>query len=881
MELKKAGLFEGWSNLDIARALGKWETVRLPAGAVLFRQGDLGESMYVVQDGEVELFSGGGEGAGEGNGQLLAALKAGDSFGEMALLTGEPRSATAVAAADTALYELNREAFQSLIAENPAASSYFIRLLSGRLVRTNRSLQENKASKSRLAADRLEKLPEPLADCVLHASLLPAADAGWLESAQGIGSLERALREFPLMADFFEEKTVSRDRVAVKAEWRGTLAERFTAKFGYERKQEWLRRASDHYRDAGKADLAVLLHAETGRWDAALDAVERAILLGTMDKRMEDAVFPELDRCPDELLLERSPVFDRYVRHGIAQARKNGLRKLETALDAGRERFARERLVSLYEWAADWCHALRMEKKALDYLQIAEALSGADAVSPFETEFRDERSYRLAKRQAAERRNRRRAERVGRWRGRERYAGAAAIVLSLLFLAYFHFAAPFGGLSRPAMEFVGTGLAAVVLWISGIIPDFVVALGMAAYWVVRGLVPPETALSGFASPTWLYMLFILAVGAAVAKSGLLYRLALRTLQRVPRHYRGQLLGIAAGGALLNPLIPSSSAKVSLGVPVARMLAESMGFPERGRGAAGFGLTAMVFYGFTAPFVLTGSYTNVMAYGLAGIAEPMSWFRWFWYALPAFLVFGATMLLLIFLFFKPSESGKTVSEKTLEEQLRILGKWTREEKLTLAATAGSIVLLILQPLHGIDNAWVMLLGFAALVVSGVLDAKTLKTGIDWTFLLFIGVAFSFAAVAGQLGVIDALSTFLGSKMAPFLSSPALFLVAAMAVSFLVTLLVRDDAAVILLVISFLPLAGKAGIHPWVLVFVILLATDPFFFSYQSPTYLTAYYSAEEKSFTHRQGQWTAVFYAAAVFAAVLVSVPFWSWLGLIR
>ncbi|MFP3381860.1 TRAP transporter large permease subunit, partial [Bacillus sp. SIMBA_069] len=73
---------------------------------------------------------------------------------------------------------------------------------------------------------------------------------------------------------------------------------------------------------------------------------------------------------------------------------------------------------------------------------------------------------------------------------------------------------------------------------------------------------------------------------------------------------------------------------------------------------------------------------------------------------------------------------------------------------------------------------------------------------------------------------------------FLTSPTLLLTVVILVSFLVTLIIRDDPAVILLVTALLPLAQQAGIHPWIFVFVILLATDPFFFTYQSPTYLTA-------------------------------------------
>ncbi len=328
------------------------------------------------------------------------------------------------------------------------------------------------------------------------------------------------------------------------------------------------------------------------------------------------------------------------------------------------------------------------------------------------------------------------------------------------------------------------------------------------------------------------------------------------------------------------MIPSSSAKVALGVPIVQTLSETMGFPGRGKGVAGLGLAAMIFYGFTAPFVLTGSYTNVMAYGLIPGGAQLSWFQWCIYALPGFFIFAAGMLILLSILFKNETQGKAVSVDVLDDQLAVLGKLTKGETVTLATVLGCIALLILQPLHGIDNAWVMLLGFALLVISGVLDSKTIKSGIDWTFLLFIGIAFSFAEAAKQLGIIEAMSGFLGDYMKPFMASPTLFLIAVIVLSFIITFIVRDDPAVILLVVSMYPLAEKAGIHPWILVFVILLSTDPFFFSYQSPTYLTAYYSTEGKSFSHRQGQVVALCYGLMVVLVAVLCVPYWEWLGLI-
>ncbi len=100
------------------------------------------------------------------------------------------------------------------------------------------------------------------------------------------------------------------------------------------------------------------------------------------------------------------------------------------------------------------------------------------------------------------------------------------------------------------------------------------------------------------------------------------------------------------------------------------------------------------------------------------------------------------------------------------------------------------------------------------------------------------------------------------------------------NFILTLVIRDDPAVILLVISLLHLAEQAGVNPWVLVFVIMLSTDPFFFSYQSPTYLTSYYSVEGRAFTHRQAQKISLCYFLVVLLAIGLSVPFWKLLGLI-
>ncbi|WP_139328429.1 MULTISPECIES: hypothetical protein [Paenibacillus] len=72
----------------------------------------------------------------------------------------------------------------------------------------------------------------------------------------------------------------------------------------------------------------------------------------------------------------------------------------------------------------------------------------------------------------------------------------------------------------------------------------------------------------------------------------------------------------------------------------------------------------------------------------------------------------------------------------------------------------------------------------------------------------------------------------------------------------------------------------GIHPWVLVFLILLSTDPFFFAYPSLTYLTTYYSAEGKFFTYKHAQKIALDYGLFVILLAILCIPYWRWLRLI-
>ncbi|HYN83633.1 MAG TPA: mechanosensitive ion channel family protein [Pyrinomonadaceae bacterium] len=112
--LAAVGIFSPLTRAELA-TLAENATSRVFApGEIIIREGDPGSSMFVVHGGSVEVRV-------EQNGQArtVSTLREGDFFGEMALFTGEPRAANVVAAEETEVLEIGREAAEHLFDTNP------------------------------------------------------------------------------------------------------------------------------------------------------------------------------------------------------------------------------------------------------------------------------------------------------------------------------------------------------------------------------------------------------------------------------------------------------------------------------------------------------------------------------------------------------------------------------------------------------------------------------------------------------------------------------------------------------------------------------------------------------------------------------------------
>ncbi len=110
--------------------------LRLEAGETLFRQGDKGESAYVVLSGEMNVIVDGADGA-----KTVATFGRGELFGELALLCDVPRTATLTAKSDTSVLAMSKDNFIKLVEENPEVSINLTRAIAGRFEATIRDSQ--------------------------------------------------------------------------------------------------------------------------------------------------------------------------------------------------------------------------------------------------------------------------------------------------------------------------------------------------------------------------------------------------------------------------------------------------------------------------------------------------------------------------------------------------------------------------------------------------------------------------------------------------------------------------------------------------------------------------------------------------------------------
>ncbi len=139
--LRSIELFEGLTDEDLAELGASLQRRQFAAGSMIFSQGDNGDSLYIVESGDINIHL-----PGEASRRIsLKDIARGEYFGELALFDEKPRSASALATTETVLLELQRRTLEGYLENRPKVALAILRTLSERLRETNTMLSARAA----------------------------------------------------------------------------------------------------------------------------------------------------------------------------------------------------------------------------------------------------------------------------------------------------------------------------------------------------------------------------------------------------------------------------------------------------------------------------------------------------------------------------------------------------------------------------------------------------------------------------------------------------------------------------------------------------------------------------------------------------------------
>ena len=153
-------------------------------------------------------------------------------------------------------------------------------------------------------------------------------------------------------------------------------------------------------------------------------------------------------------------------------------------------------------------------------------------------------------------------------------------------------------------------------------------------------------------------------------------------------------------------------------------------------------------------------------------------------------------------------------------------------------------------------------------------------LDWSYLLFYGVALTISDLFDGLGLNIFIGKFVAEHLADVgIAGPAFIILVGLA-----TVLVRSvlpaDQAILLLSLAFIQVATSFGVHPWLAVIAILSLGLSWHVPAQTPEFLVAQAASEGRLYTNAQARRASFAYIGIAVASLMLCLPYWHLLGLL-
>jgi len=181
--LSRNPLFSGLDVAELAELAGAMQERSFDANDVICRAGEPGDSLFLVTDGFARVTLDGT--------QAVARLRRGDVIGEMSLVTGEPRTATVVAAVPTTALELSRDDVAALIARQPRILENLTKILTSRLAVTTARVADSRTRGEAVALLVADSAAESVPAILAATEAASARPVASLDLRSSLDDLER------------------------------------------------------------------------------------------------------------------------------------------------------------------------------------------------------------------------------------------------------------------------------------------------------------------------------------------------------------------------------------------------------------------------------------------------------------------------------------------------------------------------------------------------------------------------------------------------------------------------------------------------------------------------------------------------------------------
>ncbi len=424
-----------------------------------------------------------------------------------------------------------------------------------------------------------------------------------------------------------------------------------------------------------------------------------------------------------------------------------------------------------------------------------------------------------------------------------------------------------------AQRVLAVVVLAIGLWSTEVMAAGVTGVVVIVALILTGAVPNvRDGFVGFADPVPYFLVGVLTIGLAVAKSGLAERIAVLLIARAGGRPRRLYVELLASFPLMTLLLPSATTRTGILVHVYDQALELAAVPRGAPLAKAIMLALNSINRLASTLLLTGGITPVVAAALIG---NMSWGRWFWLMLAPY---GALLAIGAVLIYWQYRAGFRDPIPLVTEGVR--SPLSPREIRTLLIVGGAAALWLTDALHHWHPVIPALIAWICLLAPGigVITWNDFEQGFGWANLFVIASSLSLARALISSEASTWVATHLARDVPALAGSPLLVVVALLVVAALLRALIPNITGFLATTIPLAMSVGTAtGVNPLVCGLAVTIAGDAvLYYPAQSASSLVVYQrghlTAPE---IFRFGVWMTLLAALVV---VAVALPYWVAIG---